>query len=210
MIRSAGRLVFIDFQEPERTRALCGTLGAEPAQGGVMISLMSLGIPILLSSVLVFIASSIIHMMTPLHRSDLGKVPKEDTVQDAMRGFKIPPGDYAIPCPESMEHMRSKEFMDKVHQGPVIYMTVAPNEPVSMGRNLTLWFIYSVVISIFAAYVTSRALSRGADYLAVFRFAGTTAFIAYAMALPQQSIWYSKSWGAPIKTAGTFGWLWPR
>jgi hypothetical protein len=186
-----------------------------------MVSLLSLGLPILLSSVLVFIASSVIHMMTPLHRGDLRRVPEEDRVQDAMRGFGIAPGDYAIPCPESMEHMRTKEFVDKVHKGPVVYMTIAPNTPVSMGRNLTLWFVYSVVISIFAAYVTSRALGRGADYLAVFRFAGTTAFIAYAMALPQQSIWYSKSWGTTIKTmfdglvyglltAGTFGWLWPR
>ena len=61
----------------------------------------------------------------------------------------------------------------------------------------------------------------GADYLDVFRFAGTTTFACYSMSLPQTSIWYKRSWSTTLKvmfdgliysalTAGMFGWLWPR
>jgi hypothetical protein len=159
--------------------------------------------------------------MTPFHKGDLRKVPKEDELQTAMRGLNIAPGDYAVPCPGSMEDMRSKDFLEKFTRGPVVYMTIAPPGPMSMKTNLTLWFVYSVVVSFLAAYVVSRALPAGAEYLEVFRFAGTTAFVAYAMALPQQSIWYRKSWATTAKsmvdgliygllTGGAFGWLWPR
>lgn len=39
---------------------------------------MSLWVPILLSAVIVFVASSILHMVLPIHRSDYKKVAKED------------------------------------------------------------------------------------------------------------------------------------
>jgi hypothetical protein len=100
-------------------------------------------------------------------------------------------------------------------------LTVMPNGGTSMAKNLVLWFIYSAVVGVFAAYVTGRALPSGADYRTVFRFAGTTAFIGYAVALWQASIWYRRAWLTTIKstvdgliyallTAGAFGWLWPR
>ncbi len=38
-----------------------------------MVSLMSLWIPILVSAVIVFVLSSIIHMVLPYHRTDLRK-----------------------------------------------------------------------------------------------------------------------------------------
>jgi hypothetical protein len=99
-------------------------------------------------------------------------------------------------------------------------MTVMENAPPSMGKSLALWFVYSVVVGIFAAYITGRALGPGAHYLAVFRFAGSTAFVGYAVALWQNSIWYKRAWSSTFKstvdgfvygllTAGVFGWLWP-
>jgi hypothetical protein len=96
-----------------------------------------------------------------------------------------------------------------------------PGGDFSMGSNLAQWFVYCVVVSIFAAYLAGAALPPGADYLEVFRFAGTTAFAAYTMALWQRSIWYKQAWSTNVKssidglvyallTAGTLGWLWPR
>lgn len=78
----------------------------------------------------------------------------------------------------------------------------------------------SVVVSFFAAYLASRTLDPGADYLAVFRVVGTTAFLAYSMAHMSDSIWKGQKWSTTIKhmidglvyallTAGCFGWLWP-
>jgi hypothetical protein len=186
-----------------------------------MTGLTALWFPILLSAVFVFVASSVIHMASPWHKSDYPKLPNEDSVMAALRPLGIPPGDYFIPRPSSREDMRSPEFAQKVKAGPVIVFTVMPSGGMSMGRNLILWFTYCVVMSVFAAYIAGRALPQGTVYLNVFRFAGATAFIGYSAALWQMSIWYHRAWTTTIKstidgliyallTAGTFGWLWPR
>jgi hypothetical protein len=186
-----------------------------------MVPVMSLAIPILVSAVLVFIASFIFHMLLPFHRNDLRLLSNEGEVQDALRRLKIAPGDYAIPCAPTPADMKKPEFMDRMKKGPVVFMTVSPGGAYSMAKPLTLWFLYSIGVSIFAAYIAGRALGPGAHYLQVFRFAGATAFLGYSMALLQNSIWWRKNWGATIRsaidglvygllTAGTFGWLWPR
>ena len=185
-----------------------------------MTGLTALWLPILLASVFVFLASSIIHMASPWHKSDYPRVPTEDRVMDALRPLAIPPGDYMVPRPASREDMRSPEFLEKMKKGPVMMLTVMPNGQMSMGRNLGLWFLYLLAVSLFAAYVAGRVLPAGAQYLQVFRFAGTAAFLGYAVALWQMSIWYRRAWSTTIKatvdgliyamlTAGTFGWLWP-
>lgn len=184
-----------------------------------MVSMSQLWLPILLSAFFVFMLSAIINMLLPYHRSDYVKVPNEDAVMDALRPFAIPPGDYALPRPESGKDMRSPAFIEKMNRGPKIIMTVMPNGAPSMGPQLAQWFVYCAVISVFAAYVASRTVTTG-TYLDVFRFAGVTAFAAYSLALWQDSIWYKRKRSTTIKstfdgliyalvTAGTFGWLWP-
>lgn len=186
-----------------------------------MVSLASLWLPILLSAVLVFVASSVIHMALPWHKGDYATVPNEDALRAALQPLAIPAGDYIVPRPVRREDMRAPEFMDKVKQGPNLVITVLPNGPWTMGRNLGLWFAYLLVIGLFAAYITGRALPAGAPHVQVFRFVGTTAFLGYAAALWQMSIWYRRSWSTTIKatidglvyallSAGVFGWLWPR
>lgn len=186
-----------------------------------MVPIMSLWIPILGSAVIVFVASSIMHMVLPYHHGDLRKLPREDDVMAALRPFDIPPGDYAMPCAGSMGAMRNPAFVEKMTRGPVALMTVAPNGPPSMVSSLALWFVYAVVVSIFAAYIAGRAVGPGTPYPQVFRFAGCTAFVGYSLALAQQSIWSRRSWATTIKsmfdglvygllTGGMFGWLWPR
>ena len=186
-----------------------------------MVPLMSLWIPILVSAVIVFVVSSIIHMALPYHKSDYGKVAKEDEFMAAVRPFNIPPGDYVVPRAGSMKDMKNPAFIEKMTKGPVVFMTVFPNGRPSMTKNLILWFLNSIVVSIFAAYIAGRALGPGARYLAVFRFAGCTAFVGYSLALLQNSIWYRRKWSTTLKsmfdglvygllTAGTLGWLWPR
>ncbi len=185
-----------------------------------MVPLLSLWLPILLSAVFVFIASSIIHMVLPFHRGDLRRLPREDEVREALRGFAIPPGDYAVPMAGSMAAMKDPAFQAKMNEGPVALITVAPNGPPAIGTSLILWFIYSLVVSVFAGYVAGSALPPASPYPAVFRFAACTAFAGYALALAQSSIWQRRSWTTTWKsmldgliyallTGGTFGWLWP-
>ena len=69
-----------------------------------------------------------------------------------------------------------------------------------MTGNLVQWFLYSIVVSIFAAYVAGISLAPGAEYLEVFQITGAVAFTGYALGLPQNSIWWSRSWGATIRS----------
>jgi hypothetical protein len=185
-----------------------------------MVSLVALWLPIVLSAVIVFVLSSIIHMLLPYHRSDYRQLPNQDQVMEALRRFDIQPGDYMVPRPGSMKDMGTPEFKAKMTAGPVFHATFWKYSP-GMGPMLIQWFVYLLVVGLFAAYVTSRALGPGAEYLRVFRFAGATAFACYALALWQDSIWYRRAWSTTLKytfdgllyalmTAGTFGWLWPK
>ncbi len=185
-----------------------------------MTTLASLWLPIVLSSIFCFLLSFVIHTVLPWHKGDYGKMPREEDVTAALRPLAIPPGDYMVPRPSSMKELRTPEFLEKLRQGPVMVVTVMPNGPGSMGRSLVLWFLYLVVVGVFSGYIAGRALGPATPYLRVFRFVGASAFLAYAAALWQMSIWYRRSWLTTFKatvdgllyalvTAGTFGWLWP-
>jgi hypothetical protein len=189
----------------------------------VMIALQTLWLPVLLSSVFVFIASCVVHMALPWwHKSDYAKLPNEDKFSEAVRPLSIPPGDYMVPSCDTMAEMRTPEFQEKMMKGPRMFMTVLPNGPFTMGKSMTLWFLYVVVISCFAAYVSFYAVPLGEHHHKhILRFAGVTAALGYAGALCQFSIWYSRSWVTTIKsgidgllyatiTAATQAWLWPK
>jgi hypothetical protein len=182
-----------------------------------MTPLASLWLPILLSAVFVFIASSIIHMVLKYHASSRAALPDEEAVRAVLR---VPPGDYVMPYASSMEAMKAPEYTRKLEEGPLAYITVRPSGSWNMGAALVQWFVYCLVVSLFAAYIASRAVPVGGDYLAVFRFAGAMAFAGYGLALWQGPIWWGASVSATLKstfdalifallTAGTFGWLWP-
>jgi hypothetical protein len=185
-----------------------------------MTSVITLWLPILLSAVAVFLVSSVIHMMSPWHKSDYPRVPNEDAFRSAVGPMGIPPGDYMVPRPESREALRSPEFAEKMRAGPRVIMTVLPGGDFSMTKNLVQWFIYLILISLFAAGIAGSALPPGAEGRGVFHFVALSAFGGYALALWQLSIWYSRSWSTTLKstfdgliyalvTAAIFGWLWP-
>jgi hypothetical protein len=186
-----------------------------------MVPILTLWLPIVLSAVFVFILSSLVHMVFGYHASDYRKFPDEEAGAEALRKLNLAPGQYMYPIASSTKDMSSPEFQAKVEKGPGIILTIWPGARPSMTANLIQWFIYSVVVGIFAAYVAGRALEVGAHYLAVFRFAGVTAFACYAIAGFHESIWFKRPWSVTLKntfdgllyalvTAGTFGWLWPR
>lgn len=185
-----------------------------------MVPIMSLWLPIILSAVAVFILSSIIHMVLGYHANDFKSLLSEKAVLDDLRKHNIPLGDYAFPKANNMKEMGSPEFIEKYKQGPVGMITIMPSGTPNMTKQLILWFLYSVIVGIFAAYVVGRACEPGTHYLQVFRFAGVTAFVGYGLALIQNSIWYKRNWSTTLKTifdgliyalftGGIFGWLWP-
>jgi hypothetical protein len=182
-----------------------------------MVDLASLLLPVILSAVFVFVASSLIHMVLGYHNNDYARLPNEEAVRPVLR---VPPGDYAIPHASGMAEMKAPEHTRKLEEGPIAFITVAPPGSWSMGASLAQWFAFCLVVSVFAGYIAGRALPPGAHYLEVFRFAGATAFAGYALGIWQQTIWYRRSAVSTLKstfdgliyallTAGTFGWLWP-
>jgi hypothetical protein len=186
----------------------------------MMVTIPELWLPILLSAVAVFVLSSIINMFLPYHRTDYAKLPDEDQVMAELRRAGVPPGDFAFPHASAPSQMNDEAWIAKATQGPVGMLTVRPSGPPSMGPALAMWFVYAIVVSLFAAYIAGRTLSPGTDYLMVFRITATVAFSAYVMALWQHAIWYDRSWSTTFKftfdglvyalfTGGLFGWLWP-
>ena len=182
--------------------------------------LATLWLPIVLSAVIVFIASSIMHMLLTYHRSDYHQLPEEDKVMAGLRPLNLKPGLYVFPyC--LPKDMKSPAAIEKYKQGPVGTMTIRPNGQVVLGKFLGQWFGFLLVIGLFVAYLTAHTLPPGAPYLQVFRVVGTAAFLAYGLANLSNGIWKGQPWGMTIKetidglifallTAGTFGWLWPK
>lgn len=185
-----------------------------------MVALTALWLPILLSAVIVFVASFIMHMLLPYHRSDYQQLPDEDKTLSALRTVDLKRGLYFFPFCTHKE-MKSPAMIEKYKQGPVGMLTVLPNGPPVMPKYLAMWFVYCLIIGYFTAYLTGRTVAPGTPYLAVFRVAGSVAFMAYGLGHLTNGIWKGQPWSMTIKevmdglvygllTAGTFGWLWPR
>ena len=186
----------------------------------MLIPLTALWLPILLSAVAVFMASSVIHMVIGWHNNEFAKLANEDEVMDALRKGSVEPGDYVFPRAEDPADFGSEETQKKWAAGPSGRLTIYPAGPINMGKNLLHWFFYTVVISLFAGYLGAATLGPGVNYLSVFQVVGCAAFLGYAGSMWQDVIW----WGArPVSalksiadgfvyallTAGVFGWLWP-
>ena len=185
-----------------------------------MIPIASLWLPILLSAVGVFIASSIIHMALGYHNKDHEGMPDEADVLASMRGAGVKPGSYTFPHAASHKDLALPEMQEKFIKGPVGLVTVIPSGVPTMGKQLGSWFVYSLAAGACVAYLLSRTVPAGASYLAVFRVAGTIAFLAYGFAHLSDSIWKGEPWSNSFKnlldafiygcvTGGVFGWLWP-
>lgn len=186
-----------------------------------MTSMAALWLAILVSSVLVFLASSVIHMASPWHKGDYPRYARENDVLDALRPLALPPGDYFMPRSTSMAAMKSPEFIERLTRGPIVLMTVFPNGPMQMGGTFVKWFVYLIVVSLFAAYAAFISMPPGAQSRELFRVVFTTSFAGYALALWQLSIWYRRAWSITIKstvdaavyaaiTGAVFVWLWPK
>lgn len=184
-----------------------------------MSFLTALWLPILLSAVFVFIASSIIHMVLPYHKSSYRKLADEDKVRAAIRASNPSPGMYNFPfC--THKDMNSDEVKAKFTEGPVGHMIILPNGPVFLPKFLIQWFLYCVLVGIIVAYLAVHTIAAVAPYRRVFGIVGVAAFLAYGVGGLSNGIWKGHPWKMVLLeafdgliyaglTAGTFGWRWP-
>src|SRR5437867_3419973 len=183
-----------------------------------MTPLTTLWLPIVVSTVIVFVASNILWMALPFwHRRDYGKLAEEGRVLDALSAAKS--GQYILPFvnwgklpPAEREEMAKR---------PMALLLVRNPAKFSFPAALVAWIVDLLVINILIAYIPAVTLRPGTPYLEVFRIVGTAGILAYSFNSVSDSIWYGKPWPVTAKvfvdgitygllTAGTFGWLWPR
>ena len=180
------------------------------------MGIVDLWLPILASAAACWVMSAIIWTALKYHNSDYRKTADEDAVRAALKGNE--PGYYLLPYCLDPGELKNPEVKQKYDEGPLAYITVLPNGVPGMGGKLVGMVIYFVIIGVMCAYFVTRTLAPEADYLAVFRVAGTVAFVANSFAIVPESIWFGRPWSITIKnfidaliygllTGGIFGWL---
>ena len=186
-----------------------------------MNTLLSLWLPILLSAVVVFVISSLIHMVFKWHASDYSAFANEDAVRDAIRAGNPAPGRYVVPFCKDMKDMAGAAMMKKYQEGPVGHVTIGPNGQPSMGKHLGMWFLLCLLVSAVAAWLAARIF--GLDHSQACRAAklvGAVSFIAHAFGTLQESVWMMRPWSSSAKylldsalfalgSGLVFCWLWP-
>jgi len=187
----------------------------------MLTSLASLWLPILLSAVGVFIASSLVHMVFQWHNSDYRPLPNEGEVGAALRQQNLPAGQYVMPHCPGMKDMQKPEMQKKYQDGPVAIITLRPNGMPPMGRYLAQWFVLTLFVALLAALVAGIALPVGASKEAVFDVTFLLAFAAYGCGAISDGVWMGRAWKAVAKdlldafiyaavTGVVFALLWPR
>jgi hypothetical protein len=180
----------------------------------------TLWIPIILSAVIVFVASSVIWMALPfIHKHEYKKLgDKEPMVMEAVRSWGLGGGMFMFPFMDSKE-CKTPAGKEKAERGPWGVMMLRAG-PWSMGPLMGMWFINILLISFTVAYIASNAGLTGAPYLKVFQVVGATAFLAYGGSSLTDCIWKGRPWNTlpgslfdalvyAGLTAGVFGWRWP-
>lgn len=176
----------------------------------------ALWLPIVVSAVICWIASSLIWTVLPWHKSDYAKTGDEEGVRAALKGLS--PGFYNVPHVEDMKDLKKPEVEQKFAEGPLAFITVLPNGMPNMARNLVLQIVFFLIVGVLCAYVVSRTTAPDATYLETFRVAGTVAFIANGIGNIPDSIWFGRPWSNTVMhnidaliygllTGGVFGWL---
>ena len=196
-----------------------------------MVPLVELWLPILLSTVFVFIASTLAWTVLPHHKKDTrGLRALEDeaiSLTQKARDLGMGPGKYIFPNvyeppPSAGEGKAAVDAqMKKMNEtGCVGTLTIFPGPP-NMARNMLLTLAAFAVMALFVAYIAGNGLGRGERYLDVYQLVGAAAFAAHCFGGWANGIWFGKPTRAFITegidafvyaniTAGTFAWLWPQ
>jgi hypothetical protein len=186
-----------------------------------MNALLSLWLPILLSAVVVFVISSLVHMVFKWHRSDYSRLANEDAVREAVRAGQPSPGLYLLPYCDDMKEMAGEVMMKKYREGPTGFLTIVPNGLPRMGLTLGLWFGLTLVVATLAAFLALQAFGLDPDRARdAGQLVGSVTFLAYGVGSLCESIWMGRSWTTTgrflldaalygIGSGLVFAWLWP-
>jgi hypothetical protein len=184
-----------------------------------MADLIQLWLPILVSAIVVFIASALAWTVLPHHRCDFKGFPDQKKFDDALASLGIEPGLYMFPYSQDPKAMREPAFMERWKAGPSGSLNLWAKCP-NMGRNMALSFLFYLITSIFVGYLTLLVRAPGDSFIEVFRVAGTAAILAYCFGGIPKDIWFNSPRRVVLTnlidtivfgllTAAAFAWLWP-
>jgi len=187
-----------------------------------MNALLALWLPILLSAVVIFIISSILHMVLKgWHTSDYKGFANEDAVRAAINAGNPTPGRYVVPYCTDSKDWGSEAMKQKYREGPVGHLTLGPIGLPNLGKFLGQWFVWALIVSAIAAYVAARVygLNPSHDCRAA-KLIGVIIFAGLGFGTITESIWAMRPWVTSVKylvdsalyglgSAATFYWLWP-
>ena len=159
----------------------------------------SLWIPFLVSAVVVWIASAVLHMALKYHKADYKPLPDEEAVGAAMRKAAPAPGYYVIPHCSDMGKMQDPEMIKRYESGPVAMIAVLKNGPPAMGKSLVQWFLFCLLVSFTTSYLARHALLPGMGSMMVCRITGTVAFAGYGFGHLVDSIWKGIPWSNALR-----------
>ncbi len=149
------------------------------------ISVAMMGLPlfrVLLSSVLVFIVSTIIHTVLKWHESDYAALTPEQ--ERAFAAF--PSGSFYSPHRKNSPSHQA--WQERCKREPAVMIRVRSSkhaEHPTMGIHLSLWFLYVLVVSAVTAYAETLAKPAHSTSLCFL-----VSFLAYWGAEPSKCIWY--------------------
>ena len=165
-----------------------------------MNSLLALWLPILLSAVVVFVISSLIHMVVKWHAADYHGLPNEDAVRAAIRAGNPTPGGYVMPYCKDMKDMGSAAMVQKYQEGPVAHITLGASGAPKMGKYLGLWFLWSLAVAVVAAFIVTQLMGLDPERArAAAKLVGAVTFIAYGFGSVTESIWMMRPWSVTAK-----------
>jgi len=184
-----------------------------------MVPTAQLWLPIVLSAIGVFIASSLIHTVLKWHNADYGKLANEDDVRTAINRGTPAPGLYVVPHHVEGPKM-SPELERKFVEGPVAFVMLRASGMPKLGPHLAKWFALNLVIALVVGYLAGHGLGIAAHRHGVFLFTGMVTLLAYGAGSVSDGIWFGRPWSAVVKdlldaliyglvTGTVFLWLWP-
>jgi hypothetical protein len=185
-----------------------------------VINLAQLWLPIVLSGIGIFVASSVIHMLLKWHSAEYGQIGNEDAVRVAINAGQPKPGQYMLPYCTDPKQFGEPDMKRKLQEGPVGIIVLKPPGMFAMGPMLLQWFVYVTALSFVVGYLAAHSLGAGAPFLHVFRLVWTVAYLAFLCGSIQNAIWMGKPWKHVMTDAldaaiygavsgALFGWLWP-
>lgn len=159
---------------------------------------------IIVSSIAIWLASSLLWAVLPWHRKDYSKLINQTDVQDALGKTMPTPGLYSIPFMSTIKEMEHAEIKTMIDKGPLALITILPADTFNMGKRLSLWFLLNLAIaSIIAILIEITTLGIPVDdhrhFGVVIHIAGLVTLLTYGGAYITEGIWFSRTWKVVAK-----------